>query len=842
MATPEPGQAQGSGTSAGRDVNQAGHINAGRDVVASRDVIINSYPQSPRRPVAMLRRDVSRFIGRAADLADLVSWLDPQSNPAPLVNVHNGPGSGKTALALHAAHTVAPRYPDAQLFLQMAQAGMPALDVSEALRRLLIMLGQEERAIPDGLTGRAGLFQAELPDQALLVLDNVMSADQIEDLLPGRPGCAVLITSPYSFTELEGIREMDLGRMPDDEAHALLEDRLGAGRVASDPEAARQIVQLCGALPLALHLAGAQLTKPAGRNMPLARFAARLADERARLDLLKIDHRDLRASISLSYQALSPAGARLFRLLAVIRVPDFLDELAYAADGTGHAEEAFGELLNAHLIEPAGDGRARFHDLVRMFAGECAEQEDSEGDRDAALERAFAWCTGLAERQGAHVGVDGRRDADEAAYAGALAELGAEREVLLAAIRQAAGTGRDDVPWRITAGLAGFFEVRGHWADWLEAAGISVTCAARLGDPEALGTALYLRSWPLRLMRRTTEAVQDAVAALRELERVPGAGYRRADVLSVLGTLYRELHRHDEAVRCLDEAAGIFRELGDGHGEGLVLRTLGHVQFWRRDLTGAQATLDRAVQLLRQAGDRAGEGWSHNNLCSVHGAAWRYQDALAHFEQARVIFTAIGHQQGLAWAWNHLGRIHRQYGRTREATDCNERALGMFRDLRDDYGTGWALLHLGAARRDTALIEQALGVFTAMSVPEDDGQGWALIWLARLRRDPELTGEAIRHFEVFGSLQGQGTALSARGDIERAAGQIDLAGRSYESALAPLRRCGDLHQEALTRLGLSELARQAGDTDAARELRESALAALTRLGAPEAADPAPEGT
>ncbi|GAB3670664.1 hypothetical protein GCM10027589_39240 [Actinocorallia lasiicapitis] len=801
-------------------MHQSGHVVAGRDTHIGTVNHHHYGADVPRQreAAARKRRAAVGFVGRAAQRERLRGWMDHRAYPYPLVNVTNGPGSGKTALALCVARDVAADYPGGQLFLEVSQAGLPEFDAHEVLFRLLLQLRVAESRIPDSLAGRIELFHAELREGTLLVLDNVTSAAQVRDLLPDRDDCGVLMTSRRSFAELEGIREIDLGRMPEDEAYTLLEERVGTARIGTDPAAAREIVRLCGALPLALHMAGAQLGRPSNRRLSLASFAQRLAAKR--LDVLSSDHQDLRASFALSYLDLTPAAARLFRLLSLVAVPDFCDELAAAVDGTEAWSEALAELFDTHLIEPVGETRARFHDLMKVFAQERAEAEDTAADRDAAVDRALAWCVESAARWGRHVGVDGRRSVDEGRYEDALAGLDAEHRTLTAAIRQAAETGRDDLPWRIVAQLGGFFEVRGHWADWLEGADLAIASATKSGDRVALGVARYARSWPLRLQRRLTEAVEESVAALRLLDGLP----ERADVLSHLGTLYRETHRYEESVACLDEAAELFRADGDEHGEGLVLRTLGHVQFWRRDLDGAAATLVRAIELLHRVGDRAAEGWSHNNLLSVRGAQWRLDDARHHYAEALGLFTQIEHPQGQAWAHNHLGRIVRQYGRTEEAIGLGERALVLFDRIGDGYGIPWALTHLGVARQDAAQLRKANALFAAMEVPEADGEGTTLVQLARLTADPSLLDEALRHFETIGSLHGQATALLARADL--AVTDPAAARHDYETALSCFRRTEDPYGEAQALLGLAALDPDSGRTAAA-------TAILTRLGLPQ---------
>jgi tetratricopeptide (TPR) repeat protein len=834
---PEPGGIKDSGAVAGGDVNQSGTFVAGRDMT-----VIHQAKEPVRAARHALPRDIAEFTGRRVEISWIENVLAAAQAPPPVVVITNGPGSGKTALAVHVAHRLRSRFPRAQLHVRLGGKEQPDLRPDDALRRLLIQLGVAAEVIPQDSEDRVALYRSTMPEGSLVVLDNAMSALQVEPLLPTGVGCAAIITSRYVLAELEGTQLMDLGRLPADEAYALLERTLGADRTAADPQAVREIVALCGALPLALRVVGSLLVTPARRRMPLAAFAAELADERARLDLLKVGEREVRASFALSYAALSPSAAWLFRLLGTLRIPDVSDELAAAVDGTGRAAQALGELLDAHLIQPVSDTRVRFHDLMRLFAQERALSEVTVDDRAAALDRATAWCLERAAAWDQGIHPMGKSATGLDAYRAALDGFERERAVFLAMIQQvadpAAEIGRDEAAWRLSAHLADFLEVRGYWVDWLAAAETGVAAATRLDDPVALGISLHNLSRILRLMRRTPEALEAATQTLGLLDRTAQEA-TRADVLSHLGILYREQHRYDEAVASLDEAARLYRASEDTHGEGLVLRTLGHVLNKRRQLDDAEEVLERAALLLHEAGDRANAGWVHNNLISVQGALWHETAALAHFEQARDIFTDIGSRQGEAWAYNHAGRVHRQYGRTTEQIDCHERALEKFRAQGDHYGIGWALLDLGIARSDSAALREALEIFE--EIGEHDGRGWALTWLAQVEGDPTLIAGALDHFHVIGNLQGEGTALSVRGDLERAGGRNDEAESTYQDALAPLRLSSDINREALTLWGLSELDRLAGHENRARERTELALEMLDRIGAshPPQCDPDP---
>lgn len=759
MSDTEPGSisARDSGLVAAGDVSLSGQIVAGRDVVLK-------MPAPSLAARFALPRDVADFTGRQAEIA----WIEEAVKTRRIIVIFDGPGIGKTALANHAAHRLRDKFPAAQLYVRLGGEQQPRVSPDDALRRLLTQLGVGAESLPPDFEDQLALYRS-LMTAGLLVLDNAMSVAQVEPLLPASPNCVTLITSRNPLTGLEGTHPLDLGRLTGAEARELLDKLLTADRTTAEPEAVARIIELCDALPLALRIAASLLNTPSRRRLPLATFVVSLTGERGRLDLLRAGDRGVRASFDLSYAALSPASARTFRLLGLLNIPEMSRELAVSVGGDP------GELLDAHLME--GGDRVWFHDLMRLFAAERAGEEETAGDREAAVGRAYHWAL----------------EAD--------LDFERERPVLLALVRQAAGTDyRDDeVVWRLAARMAAFFDARGYRQDWLTVAETAVGAATRLADPVALGTSLHHLSWVQRLQRHTPEALETATEALRQA-RLAGDDRLRADILAHLGALQRELHRYQDAITVLDEAAQDYRDLGDAHGEGLVLRTLGHVLTRRRELPDAADTLDRAVALLAETGDAVNEGWAHNNLISARMSLWQEEAALEHFARARDIFTRTEHRLGAAWAHNHVGRVHRQYGRLDEAVAAHERAAELFRELDDAYGTGWALIDLGIARRDAAVIRQGLAIVD--EIGERDATAWALIALASLESDAGAAQDARALFEVTGSLHGQGAALLVLGDLARAAGDSGDARAYYERSLAPLRQAADpqREREALSRL------------------------------------------
>jgi hypothetical protein len=137
---------------------------------------------------------------------------------------------------------------------------------------VLPALGASAAYLPATVTARAALYRSLLAGRrVLVVLDDVCDMYQTHPLLPGTPGCAVLLTSRAHLAETVSVRTVLLGPLSQQESMSLLGDIIGADRVQSDPAAAADIIEACSGLPLAVRLAGARLL--ARPDCPLHAFA-----------------------------------------------------------------------------------------------------------------------------------------------------------------------------------------------------------------------------------------------------------------------------------------------------------------------------------------------------------------------------------------------------------------------------------------------------------------------------------------------------------------------------------------------------------------------------------------
>jgi predicted ATPase len=232
-------------------------------------------------------------------------------------------GIGKTALALYWAHQVADRFPDGQLFVNLRGSGPSGTPVNptDAVHGFLTALGVPPAQIPPYTDARTALYRSVLADRRMLiVLDNAQDAEQVRPLLPGSPGCLVLVTSRNRLTGLaaaEGAHLITPSVLTEAESHDLLVLNLGAGRVVAEPTAVSELSALCGGLPLALRDVAARAVSR--RGLPLAPLAAEMRDARRRLDALETGESatSVRMIFSWSRAKLGGRTSRMFRLLGI---------------------------------------------------------------------------------------------------------------------------------------------------------------------------------------------------------------------------------------------------------------------------------------------------------------------------------------------------------------------------------------------------------------------------------------------------------------------------------------------------------------------------------------------
>ncbi len=316
--------------------------------------------------------DLVTFVGRTREVEEVGTGA---TGRVPAVVVVTGPpGSGKTGLAVRAAHAVAGEFPDGQIFVDVAYRA--SVTPTELLARVLRALGVARADIPDSADERTGRLRSlSAGRRMLLVLDGVTSAAQVRPLLPASPGPALIAVARRSLSNLDGVRRVALSPLAESSARELLAALAGAERLAADPGATAELIGLCAGSVLALRVAASRLaTWP---RMPVAALVGELTAGTSKLDLLSYDDLSVRASLAAAVAVVAAedeVAGRLFELLAAC--PEAPAGVERAAAQLGESAErirrAMEGLVDAHLVARDGAARYRLPALVRDFAAELS--------------------------------------------------------------------------------------------------------------------------------------------------------------------------------------------------------------------------------------------------------------------------------------------------------------------------------------------------------------------------------------------------------------------------------------------------------------------------------------
>ncbi|WP_238007505.1 tetratricopeptide repeat protein [Dactylosporangium sp. AC04546] len=653
------------------------------------------HPERAEPAPAQLPADLRAFAGRADAVAALDRLAaDPDAQASAVLVVSGTAGVGKTTLAVHWAHRVRARFPDGQLYVNLRGFHPTGAAVSgpEALHGFLTALGLPPAGIPADADARSALYRTLLTGRRMLVLlDNARDAEQVRALLPAAPGCLALVTSRHRLTGLvaaEGALPVPLDLLTHDEARALLTRRLGAERTAAEPGAVDTIVERCARLPLALAIAAARAaTRP---GLPLAHLAADLA-----ADPLSGGEpgTDVRAVFDSSYRQLTPAAARLFRLLGLHPGPDLGTAALARLAGLGPSRVAplLAELTGAHLLAEPAAGRYAMHDLLQAYAAERGREKDSRPTRAAALGRLFEHFVSTA------TGAVGTALPGETAGDGfddpaaARAWLDRERANMVAL----AGHGRPGDTISLAGAMHRYLD-SGHYADALIVHTRALDAARQQGIPAAEAQALNHLGIAYRRVGRFADAAGLHQRAL-ELCRAEGDTAAEGRTLELLGVAAWRLGDYDSARTHHHAALDLFRAIGDRLGEATQLN---NVSIGNRQFGDVRAAIDghrRALALLRDLGHRLGESHSLDNLGLAHQHAGEYREAVGCHEQALAICADIGFHAGQAAALNSLGHALVALGRPVEAIGHHRRALAMFREIGERANEVEAVNGLAAA-------------------------------------------------------------------------------------------------------------------------------------------------
>ncbi|MGV9887293.1 tetratricopeptide repeat protein [Streptomyces sp. NPDC003395] len=769
------------------------------------------------------------FAGRRAELARIRQWVQAaragtRTKPTVVV-LHGEPGSGRTTLAVRAAHDVKDQFRGACVVdLRGDGAGEPPLPTRDALLHLLNRLGApreqllfRERSSPDQQVKRLGeLYHRHLAGVPVtVILDDAHDPEQVRALIPEHSDSLVLVTARRPL-DLPGDLDAWVHHLPVEALDAAgAEDLLNAAAEDTsgpyDAEATDRIRQLCGALPLALRIAGSALGPRSPRQLAgdLGAYGPVQPVERA---------------LWLRYTDQGEQPRRLLRRLALAGRASLGAAAAAALLSTDRAEAArhLATLARAGLIDHVRGSRYRLHDLVRSFAQARLLDEEEPAERAAAQERLILSYADLADSVLRLVDGNVSTRSDRFSPHGftsldeALRWLDDESSFITATLRHAEGVDQRAV-LNLLGALCDYCLLRGDLYRLGEISELAQSvdqgllvrsvqwrtgiAARQLGELDKARTTLtsvvdlYLEAHhdagaaralcSLGITLHHQGNLTEAAAKLREamdLQAGPDLATDRAWTMHALAAVERDRGRLAEALTLLEESLVLHREGGSVHGEAWAHFQLGQLGLRRGDVPRADADLRRAMELYGRTRDARGEAWAMTQLARallVDGEAAQAVDAL---RRAASRHRENEDARGEAWTLYYLGQALEETGDLDRAVRELERARTMFSRMRDVYGLACARHHSARVTRDQRaaqtgslrnsgfarqLLVDARADFQRIGVAH--GEAWTCLELAvvdagnaRTAQALALCDEAAALFASYGDRRGEDWARFLR--------------------------------------------------------------------------------
>ncbi|HEY9412802.1 MAG TPA: BTAD domain-containing putative transcriptional regulator [Jiangellaceae bacterium] len=615
---------------------------------------------------AQLPAGTPGFVGRRSELDDVNALLTEVSDRVRVAVVTGPAGVGKTALALEAAHQARHAFPDGQLFRRLSGSGT-ATSAFDVLGGFLRDLGVHAEAVPPTEGERSGLFRSMCAERRLLVvLDDVQSADQIEAVVPGAGGCAVVVTC-RRHSALPANLRLDLGVMAPAESQELLATIVAPERLAAEPEATAAIVAACGGSALALRIVAGRLAiRP---TWSIAHLAGRLTGA-GRLDELRLEGASVRVALDAVVDGLEPEVATRFRRLSVLPAATADADIAAVAwdIGTAEAQRTLDELCDIRLLEPAATALYTWHDLVHDYLGASAEAMLP--GRGTLL---LHYLIRSLLNAKAVLRPDDRAEPD-----------------VIASI--------DDVDGRA-------FHGRSDIHAWLHPRWGLLVAAARhaLGSDDPRG-ALEAAAMAVLLDNVTSECCQrgtdhDTLLTSVIEADLPAEGRRfTAAAWHNLATNHWERARQAEAIDAGEHAIALWRSLGDRYGEAIMLNNAASGHMRQRDYRTALVLLRQCVE----AGDVLPPTLRTRCLLNLAETCV----CLGEVGQAREWVTAaraLGEPDPVSFvAYRErvvMAQLGRALGDEIEAVDAAESAVATARAIQSTTLEAQALLLLAQTRR-----------------------------------------------------------------------------------------------------------------------------------------------
>ncbi|MEU6261793.1 ATP-binding protein [Saccharopolyspora shandongensis] len=654
---------------------------------------------------AQLPPAVADFVGHTEELRRLDAAAAHRTpGSVRVVLVEGPPGVGKTELVLRWAHTAADEFPDGQLFVNLRGWGLAARrDPSEVLEEFLRALGVPSAVISDGVDRRASLFRSLLTGQrVLIVLDNAADAEQVLPLLPGSPGCMVVVSSRRwlgGVVSRTGATRVQLEPLTATDAVDMLSTVAGPARVDEERHTAHELGARCSHLPLALRSLSARIA--ARPHHSLVELAEELDSDEALLEALSSyddDNPGIREALSWSYDQLPDDAARLFRLLGL--VPGEVS--VHAAAALAHwsvpmTRHVMQRLVHENLLVESTKDRYLLSGLMRVFAAEHVRADAPAQEADTALRRWLEWYVHSSLAAAAMLAPQHPlptldSPATEVAslvcapqdYRAGLRWCDREVQHLIAAIGCAQARGLTATAWTLAVVWGPYLSLTKGWSIRITANTRGLAAARAGQDKVGEGWCQHELGSALAQLRRFDEALEYLTEAMRlrvEVGDQLGFAWSRCAVAATMLDMGRYGDAREEFERTLE----IFQLGEHTFGSAVTLAWLGSASYRLGHLQDAVDKLSRAREQFIELGDRAGEAFALVRLGDVYRAMGEHERALEHLDRGVALRRDLADQWGIADALFVWGQVLHEGGDVAGARSAWRQALEGFDALGDPH-------------------------------------------------------------------------------------------------------------------------------------------------------------
>ncbi len=663
------------------------HANVDKAVVIEHagHVSLSGPELKQRRRPLQIPRDIPEFTGREEIFGRISESLATHLETPAIWVLSGMAGVGKTSIAIRAANRHSDSFPDGILYAKLAGAGSNPTDPNEVLIRFLKDLGVTLGEIPGDYESLVTAYRTLIATKAILVvLDDAADTAQVNDLIPTSPRSAALITSRRPLATLPGAQSISVDVWTLDECTQFLKVLLGANRIEDSTDEVHELSEICGRLPLALRITGAQLLR---RPLwPLARMVNRLRDEQRRLEVLRADDIAIRSVFATAYESLTDVQSRIFRTVGLTLGFSFsVESVAKLTDADEYfVEDALEDLADRHLITPDDiPGRFKIHDLMRLFAKERAVDQDSPAVVSESVHRLLQWHLEVLEGMSPSIRKWVRL----------------ERPSVVAGVLLANEHHWDDLCWRTANSLATYHSVEGDYGDWIlcNEAGLVAArrCGAREGEALMLG-GLGQASRRLNRFNDARSYLEDSLKVFREMKDLE----RCADVLWEIGKTASSQWDVGRAMSAYSESVEIYAAIGYPPGQARALHALGHLYSGIGRHDEALKYFKGELELATKAGANF-LSTTYQGMAACLAAGGMLEESIEAYEKSISEARAANDQKAIQIRLARKAGVLQSMGKADEASATYEDALKLAREQDDTSGIAW-ILHTLADRHEKA--------------------------------------------------------------------------------------------------------------------------------------------